>query len=57
MNWVDIVLIGTLAAGGLIGMWIGFKLHDRMPQATFRRAMLLVLVVAGLNLIRRGLFG
>jgi hypothetical protein len=23
MNWVDIVLIGTLAAGGLIGMWIG----------------------------------
>jgi len=23
MNWVDIVLIGTLAAGGLLGMWIG----------------------------------
>lgn len=49
----------SIAAVGpaLIGMWIGFKLHDRMPQATFRRAMLLVLVVAGLNLIRRGLFG
>ena len=23
MNWVDIILIGTLAAGGLAGMWIG----------------------------------
>ncbi len=23
MNWVDLVLIGTLAAGGLMGMWIG----------------------------------
>ena len=23
MNWIDLALIGTLAAGGLIGMWIG----------------------------------
>ena len=23
MNWVDMVLIGTLAAGGLMGIWIG----------------------------------
>ena len=23
MNWVDIALIGTLAAGGLLGIWIG----------------------------------
>ena len=23
MNWIDMVLIGTLAAGGLLGMWIG----------------------------------
>ena len=23
MNWIDIVLMGTLAAGGLIGMWTG----------------------------------
>ena len=23
MNWVDIVLIGTLVAGGLAGMWVG----------------------------------
>lgn len=23
MNWVDIVLIGTLVTGGLVGMWVG----------------------------------
>ena len=23
MNWVDLMLIGTLAAGGLLGLWIG----------------------------------
>ncbi len=39
------------------GMALGYMLHDRMPQATFRRAMLLVLTIAGLNLVRRGIFG
>ncbi len=40
-----------------VGMAVGYMLHDRMPQATFRRAMLFVLVLAGLNLVRRGLWG
>jgi uncharacterized membrane protein YfcA len=39
----------------LAGMALGYVLHDRMPQATFRRAMLVVLAIAGLNLVRRGL--
>ncbi len=41
MNWVDIVLIGTLAAGGLIGMWIG------MVRASFG----VIGVVAGFAVI------
>jgi len=41
----------------LIGLAIGFKVHDRMDQALFRKATLVVLVVAGLNLIRRGVMG
>lgn len=36
-----------------IGMMIGFRLQDRMDQALFRKVTLLVLVVAGLNLIRK----
>lgn len=41
MNWVDIVLIGTLAAGGLIGMWIG------MVRASFA----VIGVIAGFGVV------
>jgi|GEM_PF-47379 len=40
----------------LIGMWIGFRIQDRINQGAFRKATLLVLFIAGLNLIRRSLF-
>jgi len=38
-------------------MWLGFKLGDRFDQERFRRVTLWVLVLAGANLIRRGLMG
>lgn len=41
----------------LLGMVAGYWVHDRLDPVRFRRAMLFVLVVAGLNLIRRGLVG
>ncbi|WP_439142785.1 sulfite exporter TauE/SafE family protein [Pseudooctadecabacter sp.] len=41
----------------LLGLWLGFKLQDRMAQDTFRRAILVVLTLAGLNLMRRALLG
>ncbi|MEL6838416.1 MAG: sulfite exporter TauE/SafE family protein [Pseudomonadota bacterium] len=40
-----------------IGMWLGFKLGDRFDQERFRRATLWVLIIAGANLIRRGVMG
>ncbi len=40
----------------LIGLALGFSLQDRIDQTRFRRLTLVVLVVAGLNLVRRGLF-
>ena len=45
----------ALLPSALAGMWVGFWLQDRMNQELFRRATLVVLVVAGLNLIRKGL--
>jgi uncharacterized membrane protein YfcA len=42
---------------GVIGMWIGFRIQDRLDQTLFRRVTLVVLTVAGLNLIRKGLLG
>ena len=38
----------------LIGMYLGFKIHDKLDQALFRKITLIVLVIAGLNLLRRG---
>lgn len=46
-----------LVVPALVGMWIGARAHHRLEQARFRQLMLWVLLVAGLNLIRRGVFG
>lgn len=47
----------ALTIPGLIGMWIGFAIHDRIEQETFRKLTLILLLIAGLNLVRRALFG
>ncbi|MFO7759157.1 MAG: sulfite exporter TauE/SafE family protein [Roseovarius sp.] len=44
-----------LVVPALLGVWLGFWLQDRFDQATFRKATLWVLLIAGANLIRRGL--
>lgn len=41
----------------LVGLWVGVYVQDRLDQARFRRVTLIVLALAGLNLVRRGLFG
>lgn len=45
----------ALVVPSLIGVAVGYAIHDRLDQKRFRRATLAVLVIAGLNLIRRGL--
>lgn len=47
----------ALIPPAVLGMWIGGKFQNRIDQATFRRATLIVLLIAGLNLVRRGLMG
>ncbi len=39
----------------MVGMAAGFALHDRMDARVFRQATLAVLLLTGLNLLRRGL--
>ncbi len=39
----------------VLGMWIGGKVADRIDQLMFRRATLIVLLMAGANLVRRAL--
>ena len=40
----------------LLGMWASGKVVNRIDQAMFKRATLIVLFIAGANLIRRALF-
>ncbi|MGV6840730.1 MAG: sulfite exporter TauE/SafE family protein [Planktomarina sp.] len=39
----------------MVGIWIGTQIQDRINQKTFRTAVLMVLVITGLNMIRRGI--
>lgn len=45
----------VLIVPAVAGMWIGARIRGGIDQVAFRRATLIVLFVAGLNLIRRGL--
>ena len=39
------------------GMWLGFQVQDKMNREQFLRATLVVLLIAGLNLLRRAVLG
>ena len=47
----------VLVVPAVAAMWLGTRVMEQIDQATFRSATLVVLLVAGLNLVRRGLFG
>lgn len=40
-----------------LGMWLGFKVQDRLDPVKFRKATLFILAIAAANLIRKGLMG
>jgi hypothetical protein len=46
-----------LLVPAMLGLALGVFVQDRLDQARFRRFTLVVLAVAGLNLVRRGAFG
>ena len=46
-----------LVVPAALGLWLGFRIHDRIAQASFRKLTLIILLFAGLNLIRRGITG
>ncbi|MEL6648711.1 MAG: sulfite exporter TauE/SafE family protein, partial [Pseudomonadota bacterium] len=45
----------ALLPTALVGMWIGFRIQDKLDQEKFRKLTLIVLVIAALNLLRKGL--
>lgn len=55
ISTVTAPLSALLVLPAVLGMWMGGQIQDRIDQAAFRKATLLVLLVAGLNLVRRAL--
>ena len=47
----------ALLIPAFIGLQIGFRLSDRLDPEVFRKTTLIVLIVAGANLVRRGIMG
>lgn len=45
-----------MAVPAMLAMFVGYEVHDRLDQDVFRKAMLVVLILTGLNLLRRALF-
>jgi len=57
LNAQTLPFSALLLVPAFIGMAAGMRAQDKMDQALFRKLTLLVLAVAGLNLLRRGIFG
>jgi len=57
LNSTSLPFSAVLIIPATIGMFVGFMVQARIDQEVFRKVTLIVLVVAGLNLLRRGFFG
>ena len=57
LNGETLPVSAALLIPAFLGMQMGFWAGDKLNQALFRKVTLIVLVVAGLNLVRRGLMG
>jgi uncharacterized membrane protein YfcA len=57
LNRETLPFSAMLVVPALLGMWLGFALGDRLDQERFRKLTMAVLIVAGLNLVRKGVQG
>jgi uncharacterized protein len=57
LNAVTLPFSLALVVPAALGMWLGFKMQDRLDPERFRRWTLIVLIVVALNLLRRAITG
>ncbi|WP_068118071.1 sulfite exporter TauE/SafE family protein [Tropicimonas marinistellae] len=55
LNTRTLPFSGLMLVPALAGMWIGQRVQDGLDQEMFRKATLVVLMLAGLNLLRRAI--
>lgn len=57
LNGATLPFSAALLVPAFLGLWAGRAVQDRLDQQVFRRATLVVLAVAGANLLRRAMTG
>ncbi|WP_172327810.1 sulfite exporter TauE/SafE family protein [Mangrovicoccus sp. HB161399] len=57
LNAQTLPLSAAMVAPAMVGLVIGIQARGRMDEQLFRRCTLVVLILAGLNLVRRGIAG
>jgi uncharacterized membrane protein YfcA len=57
LNMTTLPFSAALLIPAFLGMQLGFRMSDRLNPDLFRKLTLLVLIVAGANLVRRGIMG
>ncbi|MDP1669350.1 sulfite exporter TauE/SafE family protein [Phaeovulum sp.] len=55
LNALTLPVSALMMVPAMVGMWLGFRLQDRLNPARFRRWTLVLLALTGLNLLRRAL--
>lgn len=55
LNATTLPFSAALMVPAALGMWLGFRLQDRLDPVRFRRWTLILLLLTGLNLVRRAL--
>jgi uncharacterized membrane protein YfcA len=53
LNAATLPFSAALIVPAALGMWLGFRLQDRLDPVRFRRWTLILLMLTGLNLLRR----
>jgi hypothetical protein len=57
LNLATLPFSAALLIPAFLGMQLGFRMSDRLNPDVFRKVTLIVLIVAGANLVRRGIMG
>jgi uncharacterized protein len=57
LGWRELWLSMLALIPVFVGMWAGERIRHRINPVLFQRVLLITLIVLGLNLIRRGVFG
>jgi uncharacterized membrane protein YfcA len=55
LNAQTLPLSALMVVPGVLGLWAGFRMQDRLDPVRFRRWTLVLLALTGFNLLRRGL--